>query len=88
MGIDTLKYIYTNTGCSLKNGTQANGYKTVAILSNRLKLGDHKVEGFYDTPTKNQENRWNISVFFRLFKKWGVSGGQMQIMHSFCVILV
>ena len=39
------------TGCSPKNGTQVNGYKTVAIQSNRLKLGDHNVKGFYDTPT-------------------------------------
>ena len=35
---------------------QSIGYKTVAIRSNRLKLGDHNVEAFHDTHTQNQVN--------------------------------
>ena len=64
---------------------QSIGYKTVAIRSNRLKLGDHNVEAFHDTHTQNQVNLWNIDVFFRLLNVGGSSfrWDQMQITLSF-----
>ena len=35
---------------------QSIGYKTVAIRSKRLKIGDHNAEDSHDTHTQNQVN--------------------------------
>ena len=49
-------------GCKEKNGTQINGYKTVTIYSNLLKLTEYNVKILNDSHNKNQVNRLNIRV--------------------------
>ena len=46
-----------NTGCSLSNGTQVNGYNFVTTDSNNLKFCRHKAKILNDKHAKNQVNR-------------------------------